>query len=442
MLKVDLEKAYDSISWKYLRLILKEIGFGDIWMNWMDACIFMSHLSFLVNGSATKDFKAQRGLRQGDPLSPFLFVLAMEGLTALVHKSVALGEFKLFKYGVEDFVDILQFADGTIILGEPSNDNLWYLKVVLRGFELVSGLKINFSKSNVCGVNISESFMNSAKSFLGCKKGSISFLFLGIMVGANPRRKKTRLKNKRSIHWVKWETVCKPKEKGVLGLRDVGEINKALLYKWKWRILKEDKAIWSKLLQVRYVEPKNKILAPCEMVVCSNDSMWWRDILRNDVKTDCNEEILSGFIQCEVKKGTHIPFWFGNWIGDQILSIKFPDLFDISINKLCTVTDVFYWEDNGTVWNSVLLFGPEFGEGLSAASRSMQQAWRDFKLLLSDVRLEGGRSDAFRWRPNDNGEFTVASVNSLISENKDSVWLPNKVSMLNVMWKPIVPPRI
>src|SRR4051812_29195592 len=108
----------------------------------MEACVFTSHISVLVNGSATKDFSANKCLRQGDPLSPFIFVLVMEGLTALVKKAMEVGEFKPFMFGEEDHVDILQFADDIVILGEPSCDNLWNLKVILRGFELVSGMKI------------------------------------------------------------------------------------------------------------------------------------------------------------------------------------------------------------------------------------------------------------------------------------------------------------
>ncbi|XP_058746837.1 uncharacterized mitochondrial protein AtMg01250-like [Vicia villosa] len=147
-------------------------------------------MSVLVNESATKVFLAQRGLRQGDPLSPFLFVLAMEGLTTLVKKPVEVGDFKPFKFGEEDYVDILQFADDTVILGEPTCDNLWSMKAILRGFELISGLKINFSKSNVIGVHISDWMMHTATSFLACKKGNVPFKFLDIWVGINPRRKK------------------------------------------------------------------------------------------------------------------------------------------------------------------------------------------------------------------------------------------------------------
>ncbi|XP_058759889.1 uncharacterized protein LOC131633191 [Vicia villosa] len=141
LLNVDFEKAYYSVSWNYLRSVMNNIGSGVQWFDWMEAFIFMIHMFVLLNGSVRKDFKAQKGLRQGDPLSLFIFVLAMEGLTSLVRKSVELGDFKPFKYGEVEYVDILQFADDTVILREACSDNLWSMKVLLGDFELISGLK-------------------------------------------------------------------------------------------------------------------------------------------------------------------------------------------------------------------------------------------------------------------------------------------------------------
>ncbi|PNX63496.1 ribonuclease H, partial [Trifolium pratense] len=65
-----------------------KMGFADGWMKWIRACIFNSSMSVLVNGSATEDFKVCRGLRQGDPLSPFLFLIVAEGLTGLIKRAV------------------------------------------------------------------------------------------------------------------------------------------------------------------------------------------------------------------------------------------------------------------------------------------------------------------------------------------------------------------
>lgn len=118
-------------------------------MQWMEKCVFTSSTTVMVNGICTEDFKVYRGLHRGDPFSPLLFVIMMEGLTRLLEKAVALGQYRGFYYGDNNSVDILQFVDDAIILGEGTNQNLWSLKENFRGFELMSGLKINFCKSNI-----------------------------------------------------------------------------------------------------------------------------------------------------------------------------------------------------------------------------------------------------------------------------------------------------
>ena len=78
--QVDIEKAFDSLRWEYLDEIMEKLGFGLKWRKWIFGCLMNSRASILVNGSPTPEFEIQKGLRQGDPMSPFLFILAMEGL--------------------------------------------------------------------------------------------------------------------------------------------------------------------------------------------------------------------------------------------------------------------------------------------------------------------------------------------------------------------------
>lgn len=155
----------------------------------MEALIFNNSLSILVNGSPTKDFAVSRDLQQGDPLSLFLFLLVAEGLAAMMSKTPNMGEFDGFRVNDNVHFEILQFVDDTMLIGDESWRNLWSIKAILRGFELVLGLHINLSKSRLVGINLNSDFIQAASLFLNFEIGSPSFTFLGIPVGVNPRRK-------------------------------------------------------------------------------------------------------------------------------------------------------------------------------------------------------------------------------------------------------------
>jgi hypothetical protein len=189
--KVDFERAYDTVNWNFVEYMMVRMGFGEGWRRWIRACIFQSSMSVLVNGSPTEDFIVGKGLRQGDPLSPFLFLIVAEGLTGLMGKAVENNVFHGYKVSNSILFHTLQFADDTIIMGEDNWENLWTIKTVLRSFEIVSGLKVNFHKSKLYGINLDDSFLSASSSFLHCEVDSIPFLFLGIPMGANPRRKGT-----------------------------------------------------------------------------------------------------------------------------------------------------------------------------------------------------------------------------------------------------------
>ncbi|GKA77278.1 RNA-directed DNA polymerase, eukaryota [Tanacetum coccineum] len=90
--KVDFEKAYDTVRWDFLDDVLHKFGFGNKWRLWIQSCLRSSRGSIIVNGSPTEEFQFFKGLKQGDPLSPFLFILIMESLHLSFQRVVDAGE--------------------------------------------------------------------------------------------------------------------------------------------------------------------------------------------------------------------------------------------------------------------------------------------------------------------------------------------------------------
>ena len=84
--KLDIKKAYDQVNWKFLLAVLRKMGFREKWIKWVDWCITSVKFSVLVNGSPFGFFQSLRGLRQGDPLSLYLFVISMEVFNCLLRR--------------------------------------------------------------------------------------------------------------------------------------------------------------------------------------------------------------------------------------------------------------------------------------------------------------------------------------------------------------------
>jgi len=97
--KVDFEKSYDSVPWQFLFYMMRRMRFHERWIGWVKGCLTSASISILVNGSPTDEFKPRRGLRQGDPLAPLLFVLVAERLTGLMREAVSRNLFHSFMVG-------------------------------------------------------------------------------------------------------------------------------------------------------------------------------------------------------------------------------------------------------------------------------------------------------------------------------------------------------
>ena len=154
----------------------------------MRGCLSSSSFAILVNGNAKGWVKASRGLRQGDPLSPFLFTLVADVLSRLMIRAEETGITEGFLVGRDRTrVSLLQFADDTIFFSKASLDLLQNLKIILLVFGQVSGLKINLEKSTISGINTRQEMLSSLALVLECRVSEWPLSYLGLPLGGNPK---------------------------------------------------------------------------------------------------------------------------------------------------------------------------------------------------------------------------------------------------------------
>ncbi|XP_017245737.2 uncharacterized protein LOC108217416 [Daucus carota subsp. sativus] len=187
--KLDFEKAFDTINWEFLFEVLARMNFDQKWIGWMRALLKSSRISVLVNGSPSKEFEPGRGLRQGDPLSPLLFNLAGEVLSAMLTKAAGKGIFSGIPLGdSSQNITHLQFADDTVVFVNNSLESVRGVKSVLQCFQMISGLKINFMKSEIFAHKDCMDTQLLASQILRCKVGTWPMTYLGIPIGISSRR--------------------------------------------------------------------------------------------------------------------------------------------------------------------------------------------------------------------------------------------------------------
>ena len=167
--------------------LLQRRGFSEKWRRWISFCISFVRFSILVNDSLCVFFKSSRGIRQGDPLSPLLFVIPMEALSRMIDKASGVGLVSGFHVGgeVSDPLRIshLLFADDTLIFCEASSDNLIYLRAILTWLEATSGLHVNLGKFELAQVG-EVPHLEVLAEILGCKTSALPMKYLGLPLGA------------------------------------------------------------------------------------------------------------------------------------------------------------------------------------------------------------------------------------------------------------------
>ena len=179
MLKLDLARAFDSISWPFLFEVLKQYGFGDRFLEWLAILLSSASTKVLLNGSPGPPIWHRQGLRQGDPMSPQLFVLAVDTLGRLFKHVTELGIIRRL-HPSRPIPPISLYADDVVLFCHPQPDDIEAVKAILQLFGRVSGLRVNFPKSTATLIRCEDDTVLPVVESLGCPIVKLPITYLGI----------------------------------------------------------------------------------------------------------------------------------------------------------------------------------------------------------------------------------------------------------------------
>lgn len=314
MIKVDLRKAYDTVSWAFLEQMLAGLKFPHQFIAWIMECVSTTSYSLNINGGLHDNFKGARGLRQGDPLSPLLFVICAEYLSRLLLKNSKLPSFQFHPKCQVLNITHVAFADDIILLSKGDIASVQILMDSLEVFKNCSGLHVSAPKSNIFCGGIDAEMKTNLANITQFSPGSFPFTYLGVPISSQklkicefaPLLDKIaaymnvwtgknlsyagKLELIRSVvqgiegFWlaiipaptgvlktidgmcrrflwkgkkVRWKHCCTPKEEGGLGLKDMQAWNDSFMCKLLWRITSKKDSLWIKWVHHTYLQTRD-----------------------------------------------------------------------------------------------------------------------------------------------------------------------------------------
>ncbi|KAJ9536688.1 hypothetical protein OSB04_un000161 [Centaurea solstitialis] len=179
--KIDLRKAYDTVDWDYMSTMLHGFGFHPVLCKWISEMLNTSSFSIALNGETFGFFKGARGLRQGDPISPYLFTLVMEGFSMILKQCIQEATSFLFHQGCEDMnITHLCFADDLFVFTGGNLASVDVLKRALEIFKVKSGLEPNLAKSEIFFCNVTSDVKAAILNSLPLQPGTFPIRYLGV----------------------------------------------------------------------------------------------------------------------------------------------------------------------------------------------------------------------------------------------------------------------
>ena len=189
--KTDITKAYDRLEWAFLRETMQSMGFDSVWINWVMQCVESVSFSVLVNASPRGMIKPERGIRQGDPLSPYLFILCAEVLSNLLTKAEESNKLKGMKISTTGpSINHLLFADDALFFCHAHQKSCTTIMSILREYEQVSGQAVNLNKSAITfGARVKQHVKTRLRHILNIHNDGGGGKYLGLPEQIGSRKK-------------------------------------------------------------------------------------------------------------------------------------------------------------------------------------------------------------------------------------------------------------
>ncbi|KAL0282662.1 UNVERIFIED_CONTAM: Retrovirus-related Pol polyprotein from type-2 retrotransposable element R2DM [Sesamum radiatum] len=337
-LKVDLRKAYDTVEWDFLKAALTLFGFPEQFIQWIAECVTTPSYS-LTHGF----FRGARGLRQGDPMSPFLFVLVMEVLTLILRQRIEQNGGFSYHWRCEA-VQLFQlsFADD-LLFSKAEPNSIQLFKDGLMDFAELSGLQANLQKSHLILSRSAAASRDSLLAILDFQEGHLPLRYLGLPLLASRlsisdcqpilRKIEARIKGWEGVMLsfagrvqliksvlsatgyakVSWQQVCRPVNEGGLGIRDIHSLNKGLMSRHLWRIISHDSnSIW--VSWIFHYRLQNSSV----WTIRTRKGTWgWRKLIRL-------RDALRPHVVYQIGDGTSFSLWHDPWHPRGPLLPQFP----------------------------------------------------------------------------------------------------------------------
>jgi hypothetical protein len=187
VLKLDFRKAFDSVDWDALDQILGARGFCSTFRSWVRVILRTGRAAVLLNGVPGRWIDCKRGLRQGDPLSPYLFDIVADVLQELIVGDTS--DVRLRHPLVDDLpCPVIQYADDTLLLLRADDAQLRRARCLLESFSRATGLAINFAKSAFVPIHVPDGDARSLAAIFGCPLAAFPQRYLGLPLTASKLR--------------------------------------------------------------------------------------------------------------------------------------------------------------------------------------------------------------------------------------------------------------